>query len=237
MEEKCYTVYMHICPNGKRYIGITGRKPEDRWNKGKNYSFNKYFANAVKKYSWKNIEHIILFTNLTKCEAENKEIELIKYYKSNNRKYGYNIQNGGNTIGTHSKETKLKISKANKGKTRNQEFKIKNSKNKIGNKNFLGHHHTEKTKKLLSELKKGNKNCLGRKLSQETKNKISISHLKSEKKNKYKKSIICIETNIKYNSIKEAGRILQINSRSIQKVCKGERQTAGKLHWKFAKEE
>ena len=235
--EQNYTVYMHICPNGKRYIGITKQKPEKRWNNGKGYLANEYFTNAIKKYGWENIEHIILFTNLTKCEAENKEIELIKYYKSNNRKYGYNIQNGGNTIGTHSKETKLKISKANKGKIRNQEFKIKNSKNKKGNKNLFGYCHTEESKRKISEAQKGNKNCLGRILSQETRNKISISHLKSEKKNKYKKSVICIETNIKYNSIKEAGRILQINSRSIQKVCKGERQTAGKLHWKFAKEE
>ena len=237
MESKKYTVYMHICPNNKKYIGITCQEPEKRWSRGSGYYSNKHFYNAIRKYGWDNIQHKILYKNLTKEQAETKEIELIAKNKSNNRKYGYNIQNGGNTIGTHSDETKLKISIANKGKIRNQEAREKNSKNKIGNKNFLGHHHTEKTKKLLSELKKGNKNCLGRKLSQETKNKISISHLKSEKKNKYKKSIICIETNIKYNSIKEAGRILQINSRSIQKVCKGERQTAGKLHWKFAKEE
>lgn len=204
---------------------------------GRYYYKNKYFTNAIQKYGWENIQHIILFTNLTKCEAENKEIDLIKYYKSNNKKYGYNIQNGGNTIGTHSKETKLKISKANKGKRRNQEFKIKNSKNKKGNKNLLGYHHTEESKRKIAESQKGNKNCNGRKLSEETKKKISISHLNSAKKDKYKKAVVCIDTGIKYNSIKEAGRTININSRSIQKVCKGERITAGKLHWKFAKEE
>ena len=38
MENKCYTVYMHICPNGKKYIGITKQKPIKRWGyNGINY--------------------------------------------------------------------------------------------------------------------------------------------------------------------------------------------------------
>ena len=32
-----YTVYKHICPNNKVYIGITVKKPEVRWNKGLGY--------------------------------------------------------------------------------------------------------------------------------------------------------------------------------------------------------
>lgn len=32
-----YTVYKHTSPSGKVYIGITKRKPEYRWNKGKGY--------------------------------------------------------------------------------------------------------------------------------------------------------------------------------------------------------
>lgn len=41
-----YTVYMHICPNGKRYIGITGLYPKDRWKNGANYKFNRHFTSA-----------------------------------------------------------------------------------------------------------------------------------------------------------------------------------------------
>lgn len=216
MEEKCYTVYMHICPNNKKYIGITGQKPEKRWRNGFNYRNSILFNRAIKKYGWNNIKHEILFNNLTKKEAEQKEIELIAFYKSNQREYGYNVESGGNCTGMLSNKQKEKISKSLKEYYKNNPEARKNI--------------SEKAKKRISPTK-------GKHLSEETKNKISISHLKSEKKNKYKKSIICIETNIKYNSIKEAGRILQIDSRSIQKVCKGERQTAGKLHWKFAKEE
>lgn len=90
-----YTVYMHITPNNKRYIGITKQKPKQRWNSGYGYIQNKYFFSAILKYGWNNIEHKVLFSNLSKEEAETKEVELISFYKSNNRNYGYNIEKGG----------------------------------------------------------------------------------------------------------------------------------------------
>lgn len=108
--EKNYTVYMHVCPNGKRYIGITRQIPERRWRNGNGYKHNKHFWNAIQKYDWNNIEHIIIENNLTKEQAENMEIELIAKYRSTEQDRGYNIANGGNTIGTHSIETKKKIS-------------------------------------------------------------------------------------------------------------------------------
>ena len=112
--EKNYTVYMHICPNGKRYIGITRQIPKYRWKNGNGYRYNKHFWNAIQKYEWNNFEHIIIENNLTKEQAENMEIELIAKYRSNESDYGYNIENGGNTIGTHSIETKKKISENSK---------------------------------------------------------------------------------------------------------------------------
>lgn len=91
---KKYYVYRHTCPNGKVYIGITGRNPSVRWANGKGYS-NSYFYNAISKYGWQNIKHEILFDSLTKEEAEAKEIELIAEHKSNHKEYGYNIAVGG----------------------------------------------------------------------------------------------------------------------------------------------
>lgn len=210
-----YKVYMHVCPNGKKYIGITKNEVNYRWRNGANYKNNIHFSRAIQKYKWENINHIILFENLSKDEAEEKEIQMIKKYKSNNQKYGYNIENGGNCIGSISNIQKNKISKSLKEYYKN---------------NY-------EAKQRISIANKGNKYCVGRILSKETKEKISNSHLKSEKKNKYKKPVICIETDLIYDSIKEAGRTLHIDNRSIQKVCKGERKSAGKLHWKFAKEE
>jgi len=114
MEEN-YTVYKHIFPNNKIYIGITSRKPEIRWNKGKGYKLCPLMNKAIQKYGWENVKHEILFTNLSKEQAEQKEIQLIKEYKCNNEKYGYNIENGGNCCGTHSEETKRKIAAKSKG--------------------------------------------------------------------------------------------------------------------------
>ena len=104
-----YSVYKHTCPNGKIYVGITLMIPTLRWRNGKHgYRHNIYFQNAILKYGWDNIKHEILYSGLTKEEACQKEIELIARYKSNDRRYGYNIDNGGNCIGKVSSETKRK---------------------------------------------------------------------------------------------------------------------------------
>ena len=89
-----------------------------RWLNGYGYSKKNQFKmyNAIQKYGWENIKHEILFENLTKEEAEEKEIELIAQYKSNQIQFGYNTENGGNSVGKLSQETKEKISNKLKGK-------------------------------------------------------------------------------------------------------------------------
>lgn len=71
--------------------------------------------NAICKYGWENVKHEIIASNLTKEEAENFEILLIDKLKSNQRDYGYNIANGGQTCGSHSEETIKKMSLARSG--------------------------------------------------------------------------------------------------------------------------
>lgn len=102
-----YIVYMHRNKiNDKKYIGITSQKPKTRWGKnGAGYSTIK-FKRAILKYGWNNFEHIILFEKLTKDEAIQKEIELIKDYDS--FKNGYNADAGG-CIKEHSESVKQKI--------------------------------------------------------------------------------------------------------------------------------
>ena len=110
-----YNVYKHTFPDGKIYIGVS-TNPLKRWSNGHGYYFNEELDKAIKEVGWENIKHEILFDRLSKEEAEQKEIELIAFYKSNQRKYGYNIENGGNCVGKMSEETKKKISKSNIGK-------------------------------------------------------------------------------------------------------------------------
>lgn len=122
---KKYIVYVHIFPNGKKYFGITSKKPNQRWENGSGYSKEgqPVIYYAIKKYGWENIEHKILYQDLTKEEAQQIEVDLIAKYKTNchryGDKYGYNMTDGGEgTLGrVASKEQKKKISEAHIGKT------------------------------------------------------------------------------------------------------------------------
>lgn len=120
-----YYVYKHTFPNRKIYIGITSMNPFDRWANGKGYRNQKRIFNAIVKCGWDNIKHEIICEGLSKEEAEVKEIELIAKYKSNQREFGYNIDNGGNSPGMMSDESKEKISKSLSGRILSYETKEK----------------------------------------------------------------------------------------------------------------
>src|SRR5574344_286078 len=120
-----FTVYCHIFPNNKKYVGITKQKVNKRWCNGYGYASCTIMWNAIQKYGWHNIEHKILYTNLSKLEAEQKEIDLIKEWKTNNRKNGYNILSGGNVSNGITKDGKKRISNSRKGKKLSDEIKHK----------------------------------------------------------------------------------------------------------------
>ena len=82
MKDKKFCVYVHIFPNGKKYISITCKRPNDRWEGVTGYKEGSPMRNSINKYGWNNIEHVILFEGLTQEEACNKEIELIAEYKT-----------------------------------------------------------------------------------------------------------------------------------------------------------
>lgn len=64
--DKTYTVYMHVSPSNKVYVGMTKRNPVKRWGyNGYCYKNNDHFSRAIKKYGWDNFQHLILFSNLT----------------------------------------------------------------------------------------------------------------------------------------------------------------------------
>ena len=177
-----FIVYKHTSPSGKVYIGITSKSVEERWNSGKGYSKNKYFYRAIQKYGWDNFKHKILFENLTKEEACQKEIELIAEYKSNNPEFGYNIASGGefNSGFTfhHTEETKRKIGNASRGHITSEEQKQKISKARKGI-----FKHTSEAKEKLRQVALN--------MTDEQKQKISNSVKQAWKDGRY--------DNIKFN--------------------------------------
>lgn len=218
-----YTVYQHKNKiNGKIYIGITMQKPENRWgNNGSNYKSSPHFYSAIQKYGWDNFEHNILFTNLTKEEACLKEQELIQYFNSMNRDFGYNSTSGGD-IFTMNKETKQKISQA-----------------LMGNQNGLGHQCSEEKKKKISEAQKG------RKFTEEHKQKLSEAAQKrhvpcsEEKKKKlsqnypYKRKVYCEELDRIFDSVQQCSKELNIPATNISKLCGGRGKTLKGYHLRY----
>lgn len=112
-----HTVYVHITPSCKYYVGITKQKVSRRWRNGTGYTNCTYFNLAIQKYGWNNIQHEIIASGLTKKEAENFEILLIEKLKSSDRKFGYNISNGGKGVHgfKHSEEHKKRLSEKMSG--------------------------------------------------------------------------------------------------------------------------
>lgn len=214
--------------NNKKYIGQSIHIKE-RWTKhiaelNNGTHHNDYLQKAWNKYGEENFSFYIL----EECSInllDEKEICYINKYDSMNRSYGYNLTSGGqlrkNSI---SKETRDKISHAVKNSYVNSELKEirrlqrleywANPKNKekiIGQNNVMyGIHHTDESKRKMSEHKKG---------------------IRSWRRNVT--PVLCIESNQIYNDATDAGKILNLDSSTILKVCQGKRKTCGGYHWEF----
>lgn len=90
------TVYIHtVIENGKKYVGQCNGDPKERWGSNGYRYKGLYFYTAIIKYGWQNIRHEIVATGLTQEEADKLERELIKQYKTNDKRFGYNVAIGG----------------------------------------------------------------------------------------------------------------------------------------------
>lgn len=246
MEERNYVVYMHVAPNGKRYIGITKQsKAENRWRCGESYYYNEYMSHAVAEFGWDNFQHFILFENLTRKEAEEKEIELIAKYDTTNRDKGYNISPGGYLVadetreklskagmgripwnkdkkGCFSEETLAKFSAQRKGRVTSEETKEKLRKL------FTGRPLTAEQKRKLSEAHKG------KEVSAETREKLrkvmigknpsGSDNPRSNQVSQYDMSGNRIAV---FGSMREAERETGIHFAAIQRCCAGKAYSAG----------
>jgi len=155
-------IYKVESPSGNVYIGLTSLTLEERKKEHGyqvNVGSNTAIHRAMRKYKdllkWEILTHEDDYEQL-------KELEISYIKKFNSFKKGYNLTLGGEgPLGrVVSKETKLKISKANTGKPSPMK----------------GKQHTQETKDKISKSKKGyvspNK---GKKMPDAVKEKISLS--------------------------------------------------------------
>lgn len=255
-DRKRFFVYKHTSPSGKVYIGITSRSPKRRWKHGSGYANNPYFTHAIEKYGWENFKHEILYEGLSKEEACEKEINLIKKYDSSNHEKGYNITAGGE-YNSASKEGRKRISLANKGK------ELSNVTRKKISDSRKGMEMSDETKKRLSDTRKAmhlqmsaehkkkiSEANTGKTMSIETRNKIRQGLKGKEKSEIHKKklsesrkgkyigkdnpiaeSVRCIETGEIFECMSDADRRLQVASGSVSKCIAGKQKTVKGYHF------
>ena len=208
-----YCVYSHVNKvNGKMYVGQTCNKNE-RFYDGK-YKSCVLFYKALNKYGGLKNGFVttILEDNLTKEEADEKEMFYIKKYNTTDPEFGYNICDGGSGVrSNHSEEWKENHSKIMSG---------------CNNPNY-GKHWDDDHKKILSNKRKGKT----RQREQWEKDKIRKTHENIKHYND--KCVKCITTNEVFKSQRECARVLTertgitFRGFEIGNVCKG---TYGQTH-------
>lgn len=230
-----YKVYCHTNKiNGKKYFGITSMEPNRRFSSGYGYSSSRHFNFAIKYYGWDAFDHDILYDGLTKEQACAFEKMLIKKYNTTDARFGYNMSTGGESGAAGVKqtnETKQKRNESLNGRTVSQETRRKMSES------AKGRTFSCETRKKMSDAAKGRimsaetrrkigDASKGRIMSEETKQKISKSH--------QKKKVYCEETNVVYNSIAEASKMLGLERTNICAVCRGKHLHTKGYHFKYA---
>jgi len=194
-----YTIYYHQNKiNNKMYVGITKRKPYIRWgNNGIGYKHCTYFYNAIQKYGWDNFEHVIFASNLTKEEACHMESILINKFQTNDKIYGYNVCEGGGLPPVQYGE---------------RNYFFNNHQYSGENHPMYGKHHTDATRKKMSEHHYDSSGC----------------------NNPMSKRVVCVETGVIYPSAIDAQKSTGIPRNNITAACRKDRQvSAGGFHWNF----
>ena len=87
---KSYSVYMHVFPDKKKYIGVTSKPLRQRWNGGMGYENQKRVFHAIVTFGWENVTHYLLADGLDKESAYIIEAYLIQKWKTYRKSKGYN---------------------------------------------------------------------------------------------------------------------------------------------------
>lgn len=252
MEENNYSVYVHTNKlNNKKYVGLTKKRPKDRWQRGNGYTHSIYFYSAIQKYGWDGFYHDVVADCLSKEEASTLERELIKEYKTTNRIYGYNLNQGGFVGGNTNHSTREKLSILNKGKNNPMYGRIgcnsararrvlqidPDTKDIVGVWDYI--------KQVEDELYYNRRNisacCKGKR---KTSNGYIWQYLGEPHPyvpTSRNRAVYQIDKNTneiikKFNSIKEAKLAINYNGAGISACCKHSRITAGGYKWQYVDE-
>ena len=246
-DEPLWSVYRHVSPSGKSYIGVT-KDIKHRWRgKGNGYKGGTDIYDAIQRYGWDNFEHEIIASGLTRSEAYDMESSLIDKYNTTNPEYGYNLATGG-LHPTFSEMFSKRLSAS-----------------------LMRHPVSDKVKTALREANRKPIICLETKeifeSGQDAANKMNLcrtSILKAANGRQntcggyhfaglddYKKGEIkqfvpaepiynrvrCITTGEEYDNVCDASRKTGLSRRAISYACNGVHETCGGMKWEFIQKE
>jgi len=238
----CYT----YLPNGEKYIGQTTNIEKRKKEHLQENRVNLRFHNLLRKH-YQDFNFIILEENINIENLDNREKFWIKYYNTFEG-LGFNLTEGGDggftacqnywknnpdKMQEHIKKIQpLAAEAAKKWRQENPEKEKERIKNLHQKANEWRINNPEKAKQQTENLIE-----LGRKWKQEHKEECIANAKKMAENNK--KKVICITTNIIYNSIKEASEQTGVCASNIGRCCHGRCKSAGKtennekLIWRF----
>lgn len=240
-------MYKHTSPSGKVYIGITRQSVENRWKNGFGYESSPHFWNAIQKYGWDSIDHEVLFLNLTCDEACSKEKELIEFYNSTDRRFGYNEKTGGEIGVVYNEHARKKISESLKSYYANHPEKLAEMSARV-----TGFKHSEESKEKMSIAKKGRtftqtpewKKHIGEANKARIANDPKLYKKTAEhcRENGMKNAMPVVQLDdcgnvvARFESCNDAGRSLNLNGANISSCCKNQRRSCGGYKWQYANE-
>lgn len=222
--------------NNKVYIGLTtlsnSKMRYYRHKSNAKLGIDGFLYNAIRKYNIDNFKFEEIYCSFSKEDLMEKETFFIKFYKSNNKIFGYNLNLGGN-IASLSLESRKNLS---------EKIKLQFKTGRPILKSRLG----------ISPKNKGIKGIIKRNISDETKSRISNA-LKNKKKtiqhkmnlaeskiNYFKinthvkaKTIICINDNLIFKSAVLASKYYNIPITAAARVANGSRKSYKKLIFKY----
>lgn len=228
-----YQIYAHINKiNHKIYIGLTSAKnPNNRWHGGCGYQRNDKFYSEIKQYGWENFEHLILETDISESQVDEREKYWIAYYNATDPEKGYNKLSGGRHGGQMSEEGKQKVRDSwteERRKAKSDEMKLRWTQN--------GEQLRQEKRELMIHLNK----TLDR--SGDNNSKSNLGKFGAEAHRA--KKVICEQTGEVFGSIIDAAKWANNGKTTIKAhisaVCKGTRKHAGKhpvtqepLSWQY----
>jgi group I intron endonuclease len=205
--------------NGKEYVGQTNNF-KDRSMNHKSFGNKKCLLDrAINKYGIKNFSIRLVDVANDDEDLNRKEQFYIHYFDCKYPK-GYNLTDGGTGRRGYnvSEETKRKISKANKGKIRSEEVRMKMSESSKGSKNNnYGKIHTDEAKIKISKANIGSRNGRwGVKLTEEQKRRVSEVHTNK---------IVTDETRKKISEGNKGKKLKEETKKKLSEMNKGKKLT------------